>query len=563
MSLTTFGWPLALLGLAALAAGLFLLQRLRVRHRDVEVPTTLFWREAVEETRARVLVRRFRHPLAYLLLVGIASLLWLAAGGLRGGASDDRAWLLVLDGSAGMAHGARFEEARALLLEEAAALPADVREVWWAGAHARLLLRRGENARLLAERLEGLVPETAPARVEERLLAAAGARDSAPLEVRVYGDAPLRAEALSLLGDGVEVLRRMPEPEPAAGNRGILALGVAEAASGAWDRVDVSVALAGGADGLVATLDGEAVGLPPVEDVGIDGRPLLRWSDLPARGQTLALTLPADAFPLDDRAELVLPDRPPLRVAVSPSLQALFAPLLDADPALVVAGGEADVVVRRAGEALGAGLPALEFAPADEGSHALLVRHDAWDDPAALLRAAYDALGLGEIDALSLAQELQRPVTLGVETGAASAVVVWDLLLDPASGFPATRSFPLLLARSLRWLSGAGSVPPYAEAGRALAFGAGAWSDGAGVVHASAGGAFVPPAAGRYERADGARVAVSLSDPPATLATPSLGLAAVPAPDAPGGLPAWTWLALLAFALLLAEWLLFQQGRIP
>ena len=53
------------LGAAALAAGLFLLQRLRVRHRPVVVVSTLFWQEALQEARARVLVQRFRHLFTY------------------------------------------------------------------------------------------------------------------------------------------------------------------------------------------------------------------------------------------------------------------------------------------------------------------------------------------------------------------------------------------------------------------------------------------------------------------------------------------------------------------
>ena len=67
------GW--ALLGVAALAVGLFALQRLRVRHRPVEVETTLFWQQALEESRARVLTQRFRHPWAYALVLAIALLL--------------------------------------------------------------------------------------------------------------------------------------------------------------------------------------------------------------------------------------------------------------------------------------------------------------------------------------------------------------------------------------------------------------------------------------------------------------------------------------------------------
>ena len=66
--------------LAALAGALYLLQRLRVRHREVDVATTLFWHEAVHETRARVLVQRFRHPWAYALLLAISALLWSVVG---------------------------------------------------------------------------------------------------------------------------------------------------------------------------------------------------------------------------------------------------------------------------------------------------------------------------------------------------------------------------------------------------------------------------------------------------------------------------------------------------
>ena len=54
----------ALLGAAALAGLLYALQRLRTRQREVEVPTTLFWHEAIETAPARVFWERIRHPLA-------------------------------------------------------------------------------------------------------------------------------------------------------------------------------------------------------------------------------------------------------------------------------------------------------------------------------------------------------------------------------------------------------------------------------------------------------------------------------------------------------------------
>ena len=65
-----------------------------------------------------------------------------------------------------------------------------------------------------------------------------------------------------------------------------------------------------------------------------EGTVRMHYRDLPARGQLFALTLPADAFPMDDVAHIVLPNRPPLRVAVAADLLEQFAPLIDADPAL-------------------------------------------------------------------------------------------------------------------------------------------------------------------------------------------------------------------------------------
>ena len=51
MNLTSIGPGLFAAGLVGLAGGLYALQRLRVRHREQVVVTTLFWREEIEEQR--------------------------------------------------------------------------------------------------------------------------------------------------------------------------------------------------------------------------------------------------------------------------------------------------------------------------------------------------------------------------------------------------------------------------------------------------------------------------------------------------------------------------------
>ena len=74
MSFTALSGSAFLGGLVATAAVLYALQRLRVRHESRTVVTSLFWREATEETRARSLFERFRHPLAYAMALLCAGL---------------------------------------------------------------------------------------------------------------------------------------------------------------------------------------------------------------------------------------------------------------------------------------------------------------------------------------------------------------------------------------------------------------------------------------------------------------------------------------------------------
>ena len=110
--MTFFGLsPLFAAGLvAAAAAVLFVLHHLRVRPEVRQVPTLLFWKEAVEETRARSLFGQFRHPRTYAFLSVLAALLVLALAEpeTRGGLADVRHIALLVDVSPAM--GARLHE---------------------------------------------------------------------------------------------------------------------------------------------------------------------------------------------------------------------------------------------------------------------------------------------------------------------------------------------------------------------------------------------------------------------------------------------------------------------
>jgi len=587
-------------GLALLAGLLWLLQRLRVRHRPVRVPSTLFWKEALEEARARVLVERFRHPLAYLFLLLILATIWLSTAGLDLDRRTGDLHLVLLDGSARMAEPGSFERAGELVRETVAELPRARRQVILAAGEPRTLLAPGEHERLLSLRLAAYAPEAAPSTLDRVLADHLPSLSVAPrATVWVAGGTPLSPALLASLPKTVTVVdlgAASPEGAEREGgadgaglprsNRGISALGVAAAESGVWERVDLFIEVTGdlgreGSAELSLTLDGE-----PVEaraERSSDGAPrtparTLVLRDLPAAGGRFEAALGgADRNALDDRAARSLPLRPPIRVALSPSLAPRLGPALAADPAVRLVDEGADVAVRRGGESIGGDLPALEFVSRDRQEETFLLTHDAGGsaaDSAELLSSALIELGLGEIDAMELAAAAGRPITIGArpaprgEGGTRRTIGVWEELLGDEYDFVASRSFPLFTAHALRWLTGARDFPAEAAAGRPLA-GAGRLAAG-GLVLDPVGMRVRPPRVGEYsdERGDG--VSIALLDPATSAAEPAVappraaGTAAPDLPEPPGAPhPIASLLAVAALLLLAAEWHLHRRGIVP
>lgn len=551
MSPTALSAAALLAGLVAVAAALYALQRLRVRHESRTVVTSLFWREATEETRARSLFERFRHPLAYAMALLCAGLLWLGAGRLDGERADGTRHVFLLDASAGMGRdagsGTRFDLAVDALEAELADAPRDRTEVLWCGAHVRTLLARGEDRSLLRPRLAGRLPDPAPASVERALRSRSAEADGATRFV-VVGDAPLTDEALPS-PDGTDRLERLPLEAATSGGRGITALGVSEPASGAWGTVDVMVEVRGptAQDAeLSLTLGGEPLARPTAQDRGGAGRRFL-VADVPARGGLLEARLAgADDLQADDVASLSLPDRPPIRVAIAGAGDGWSSPVraaLEADPAvqLVAGDAEADVVVA-AGPT--AGRPTLAFVSPEEQLESILIGHDPGTDSRTALERAVGELGLDRVDASALAEALGRPLSVGAAPSASRSVSLWSELVDPArTSFLESRAFPVLVGRSVRWLADVPELTAYRAAGRLepRPVSAGVASDPlASIVRAG-----------------------PLLDPDVT--APRAAALELPEPASEGAGPwrPYTWVLLIALAALCAEWALHQRGRMP
>lgn len=589
-----------LLGLVALLGILFGLQRLRVRHRSRLVVTTLFWREALEESRARTLVERFRHPLTYLLLSLIGGLLWLSVARLESNRDEGVQHTFLLDGSASMAVEGRFEravEALTVALEET---PRERSEVIFCGVTTRTVLARGEDRALLESRLEGLAPEATPSSLETALASMAALEPTgtdAPRRFVIAGSQLPGESADALLGEGdwMEHLPIRDEAETALENVGITALGIAPAQSGAFDAVDVRVEIRGASAESVPmaiTLGGQPVSgaqksvlsADAVEYVFRDVRPeSSAGTTNPAdeSGQLVVTLAPetGDALALDNRAEILVPELRLVRVVLVPTgrsdVDSSLRSMCLADPAIEVveSAARADVAIGGApprgtasGNATGvAPLPRLAIGQASDQEHSIEVADPASSNPEELLKAAVGELALDRIDAARLASELGRPLSLGVDVDAASALAsgataprsisLWAELFDPTrSSFTESRAFPVVIGRAVRWLAGTPELVPYRATGRPQP------------VRLS------DAVAGQRYPWEQDLAATSLLDPSTTIGVGAATAADSSRATAPGavareagGAGPWrfaTWILALVLALLVVEWVLFQRGRI-
>ncbi|MEC7584117.1 MAG: hypothetical protein VYE77_07350 [Planctomycetota bacterium] len=548
------------LGLAGLAAALFALQRLRVRHRDLVVPTTLFWKEAVEEARARTLVERFRHLLPFLLVLCIGALLWTAIASPRSGGAEDVEHLVLVDASADMAVDGRFEQAKEHAARAAASLPRESTTIRLCAAIPESLLLPGENPHLLEHRLAGVAAAACPSSIG-RELRKLPAGEERQVRVWVIGGRALPEALLELLPDRVDVQRIPCEAQDAGPSGRITVLAVTEAASGRYDRCDLLVQAEGSValPLLVRLGDDEPLRIEP-EPVD-DATSQYRLTDLATTGSLLVAELSSEqALGPGGRAELRLPRRRILRVGMAADGYPALRDVLAADPAVELVEDGAELLVRPSGGPP-AGVPVFEYAPASVAQHAFVVRGPAIAESPEELAAWLPRIGLDSIDAMELAQSASRPISIGAEAAPARSVQVWSELLTERFDFTRTRAFPVFVGRAVRWLAGEPQWRSWLAAGEVSDITA-AVIDAQGRTQDPCGAPLTPLEAGPVQFEDGESVSFALLDP--APATPAVEGADGVAMDLPGVRPDWwSLLALAALLLLGVEWFLYRTGRMP
>lgn len=555
-------------GAVGLAALLFALQILRARQKLVRIAAAGLWAQAARVTPLRVFQQRFQRWLAYLLILAIALLLWIAGARPEMTPGRDAAdHIFYLDASAVLMGRDDLAQARRALIADARNTDPARRAVYLDGAVATPLLQPGENLALLSQRLDGVKARPAPSGFAHALAGReldGAASSGRPSVVHYYG-AWSGARTVAPSADWRLVYGYLAAPTP--DNRGIVALGVTPAASGDAGRADILVEAIGAdgrplpADALRFSREGRDVGVETLARP--DGRLIVR--DVVADGALFTVRLArSDAFPADDQASLRLPDERPVNVALSPGAPAAVVRAVRLNPAFsVTAPQDAQVVVRRSGERFGEDRPALVVT--QSGDQPAFVFTYGVGEPEPDLSGALDALGLSDVETRALARTTGRDVSAETRPGQQRSVAVWSALFDDGGGFPAAASFPVFVSRTLSWLVDSGPWVPYAQAGTDLTDQSDLYglSSDRRIAERALNGDLYLTQAGETRIGD-LRLTVALTDrditmdaaravPADVVVTPVRG----PAVDL-----LFILLVVLAGLLLLLEWRLHQRGAI-
>lgn len=579
MNFLNFGTGALLAGIAALAAGLYFLQRLRVRHREVVVPTMLFWQKALEESRARILVRRFRHPWAYAFLAIMAAGLWILVGDPRRDTSNDLRRIYVVDASAESAGGGRFARGLEILEEQIGS--SEGAEVILVGARPKTVLLADESPRILFDKKSSLAPEAAPSKIDATVHEILKASSGRELSLTVIAPRGL-AEFVKKSAPANATIVELPTERTSDAENpfGITALGVAEAASGDWTKVDVFCEVKGAAlpAAFSATIEGASIATAPrVSRTG--DRINVLWTDVAAGGGRFRVSGPRDDFGFDDDASIVLPVRERLRVSLASGIDALVRPVLEADTAVEIVTADADLDIVDGTLAAEPARPTLAFLPSRPGDVDFLI--ESADDQNALARVfrGIDRETIARLPtdaAVGLPQAIRADAKLK-SAGPRTIRVARDLLGDGTT-FLKVDAWPVFIAQSVRWLAGTPDLLQDVRPGRPLAGVRAALRESDDQsVHAAADEPVTLPRAGEFSRADVENsaaasevvLAAGLVDPNATRSY-AQGVVAPRGDAASTTSSAWSSpailssiIGLLLFFGLLTEWVLVRKGRMP
>jgi hypothetical protein len=327
-------WTVA--GLIGGSAGILLfLQRLRVYPKPLQVPTLLFWSQAIDKPRARTLFERFRHPLTYAILLLIMILLAIALGQPKwtDGYKNMITAVIVLD--AGMSMNASIDEGSKTRLDRAREEVLRVTEgftkedrvaIIVSDPLPRLVHRFEDSSVLIKKQLAELKPAETPSERQEAVALATSLLNGQPNpRLVLITDHPMNAN------DKIQVIYvGIPKA-----NAAILAADygldkILRVRAGYWGKEPKDIKLeVQREDNTVISVPTQTLSLGATKEYLVNG--------LQSDGSLVRLNLIADDSVLsDNRMTFHLPDRHSILVRTNVSLPKSLLSALESNPLIEI-----------------------------------------------------------------------------------------------------------------------------------------------------------------------------------------------------------------------------------
>src|SRR3954452_23666722 len=167
--------------LAGVPVGIIALYFLKLRRRPVQVPSTLLWRQSLEDLHVNSLFQRLRRNLLLFLqlLAVLLAMLALAGPRIQGTSGPGQRFVLAIDNSASMS-ATDVKPSRLAMAKEAAKQVVrgmdsdDLAMVIAFSDRARVVSNYSGDTRLLLRRIDSIGPSEGPTSLREALQVAAG-----------------------------------------------------------------------------------------------------------------------------------------------------------------------------------------------------------------------------------------------------------------------------------------------------------------------------------------------------------------------------------------------------
>ena len=568
MNLANLSFLWFAVGVAGIAAVLYLLQRLRTRHRRVSVATTLFWEAAAEPAPVRVFTERFRHWLAYLLFLLIATLLWLAFAEpyLRSDSSESFK-LLVLDGTQPHLGEDAFTDLQERFIEDAIAIPLDQRAAYFLSTSIVKVLAPGEEGALLSPRLSNVTSRASPNQLPElvRLVSQSNTYPDVT-EILVYGRSKLDSELVMQLPPGLSISHVESNVEIDKAPY-VKKLGVGHAASGNWPLLDVLIGIERHDESSTeeTELEVEVNGAPvPLANLVALSSDSFAIRDLESDGSLVRVR----TAPTEEWVELELPNIQPIHVVLDAGVPAAVGAVIRADPTIEVVNDSPDVRISSVRDVLSE-VPELLFVATADSPNSILVTYEQDVDAELALTSYLRGLGVDQIDAQGLATALGQELTFGVQSGDERRIQIWRDIVSEDYNFADSSAFPLFVTKAVRWLANPQPALPYAVAGLELpqAFESAPLGEQPVVERLALGSSFVPFEPGQIvlgSGSNGRQISVTSLDnrsaEPDQIDEP---LSSASNTNFSSGLPLSSIVLLLVVVFAVFEWVLYQRGLVP